>query len=142
MLNYKDLFNKILKTIYLSNKTHKMKELIMIKSNFLFNESRRRNRRAIQSVDIFWHLENKIRPCSIKIIALVLGLRTQQQQTRCKQIPQKPKFTLSGSSSLSFSAFCLLLFSFSLSVVVALYLFVSLKAIKFNSASKESYSPN
>lgn len=141
MLNYKDLFNKILKTIYLSNKTHKIKELDD-KIQFLFNESRRRNRRAIQSVDIFWHLENKIRPCFIKIIALVLGLRTQQQQTRCKQIPQKPKFTLSGSSSLSFSAFCLLLFSFSLSVVVALYLFVSLKAIKFNSASKESYSPN
>lgn len=141
MLNYKDLFNKILKTIYLSNKTHKIKELDD-KIQFLFNESRRRNRRAIQSVDIFWHLENKIRPCSIKIIALVLGLRTQQQQTRCKQIPQKPKFTLSGSTSLSFSAFCLLLFSFSLSVVVALYLFVSLKAIKFNSASKESYSPN
>lgn len=141
MLNYKDLFNKILKTIYLSNKTHKIKELDD-KIQFLFNESRRRNRRAIQSVDIFWHLENKIRPCFIKIIALVLGLRTQQQQTRCKQIPQKPKFTLSGSSSLSFSAFCLQLFSFSLSVVVALYLFVSLKAIKFNSASKESYSPN
>lgn len=77
MLNYKDLFNKILKTIYLSNKTHKIKELDD-KIQFLFNESRRRNRRAIKSVDIFWHLENKIRPCSIKIIALVLGLRTQQ----------------------------------------------------------------